>query len=80
MCGEIAAENFAVPTLLGRQSKISTIPGEIYFWLTYEPGNPNLAAAAGTLLLLVTISGIFVYRYMTRMSRTGPAFRKPSRS
>jgi len=66
--GTLAAENFAVPTLLGRQSKISTIPGEIYFWLTYEPSNPNLAAAAGTLLLLVTISGIFVYRYMTRMS------------
>lgn len=66
--GTLAAENFAVPTLLGRQSKISTIPGEIYYWLTYEPGNPNLAAAAGTLLLLVTISGIFVYRYMTRMS------------
>src|SRR5262249_11675666 len=40
----------------------------IYFWLTYEPSSPNLAAAAGTLLLLVTLTGIFVYRRMTRIA------------
>ena len=66
--GTMAAENFAVPTLLGRESKLRTIPGEIYFWLSYEPNNPNLAAAAGTLLLLLTLTGIFVYRRMTRIS------------
>ncbi|MBI4082871.1 MAG: iron ABC transporter permease [Candidatus Lambdaproteobacteria bacterium] len=64
----LAAENFAVPTLLGRQSGIRTIPSEIYFWLVYEPVNPNLAASAGTMLLVVTLSGIFVYRRMTRVA------------
>jgi iron(III) transport system permease protein len=62
----MAAENFAVPTLLGRDSKIRTIPSEIYYWLSYEPSSPNLAAAAGTMLLLLTVAGIFVYRRMTR--------------
>jgi iron(III) transport system permease protein len=64
----LAAENFAVPTLLGRVSKLRTIPSEIYFWLSYEPNNPNLAAAAGTLLLIITMIGIFVYRRMTRVA------------
>lgn len=64
----LAAENFAVPTLLGREGKIRTIPGEIYFWLSYEPSSPNLAAAAGTLLLFLTLAGIFVYRRLTRIS------------
>ena len=64
----MAAENFAVPTLLGRESKIRTIPSEIYYWLSYEPSSPNLAAAAGTMLLLLTLAGIFVYRRMTRVA------------
>lgn len=64
----LSAENFAVPTLLGRVSKLRTIPGEIYFWVSYEPNNPNYAAAAGTLLLLITVIGIFVYRRMTRIA------------
>ncbi len=64
----MAAENFAVPTLLGREGKIRTIPSEIYYWLSYEPSSPNLAAAAGTMLLLLTLAGIFVYRRMTRVA------------
>ncbi len=66
--GTLAAENFAVPTLLGRADKIKTIPGEIYYWLAYAPADPNLAAAAGTMLLLLTMTGIFIYRRMTAIS------------
>ncbi len=64
----MAAENFAVPTLLGRESKVRTIPSEIYYWLSYEPSSPNLAAAAGTMLLLLTLAGIYFYRRLTRVS------------
>jgi iron(III) transport system permease protein len=64
----LSAENFAVPTLLGREDKIRTIPSEIYYWLSYAPSDPNRAAAASTMLLLITMTGIYVYRRMTSLS------------
>ena len=68
MITTLAAENFAVPALLGRRINLMTLPSEMYFWLSYEPSNPNLAAAAGIPLLMLTLLGISVYRWMVRLS------------
>ncbi|MBR1175321.1 iron ABC transporter permease [Bradyrhizobium sp. KB893862 SZCCT0404] len=64
----MAAENFAVPTLLGRSAHIKTIPGEIYYLVSAEPTSPNLAAALGSLLLLIACAGVLGYRWMARAS------------
>lgn len=62
----LAAENFAVPALLGRSIKFSTVPSEIYFWLSFEPTQPNLAATAGTVFLLLSLAGVMLYRRVIR--------------
>nr|GAJ37932.1 ferric transport system permease protein fbpB [Bradyrhizobium sp. DOA9] len=64
----MAAENFAVPTLLGRSAHIKTIPGEIYYMVSAEPTSPNLAAALGSLLLLIACAGVMGYRWMAKAS------------
>ncbi len=62
----LAAENFAVPTLLGRPISFSTVPSELYLWLSYEPTQPNLAATAGTIFLLLSLAGVMLYRRVIR--------------
>lgn len=62
----LAAENFAVPTLLGRTQKFQTIPSEIYLWLSYEPTRPGLAAVAGVILLVMSLVGVYAYRRVIR--------------
>jgi iron(III) transport system permease protein len=62
----LAAENFAVPTLLGRRDHYQTIPSEIYLWLSYEPTRPGLAAVAGVILLVLSLVGVFAYRWIIR--------------
>ncbi|HYC37869.1 MAG TPA: iron ABC transporter permease [Usitatibacter sp.] len=76
----LAAENFAVPTLLGRTQNFQTIPSEIYLWLSYEPTRPGLAAVAGVILLVMSLLGVVAYR---RVIRNASRFRtmtgKPKR-
>jgi ABC-type spermidine/putrescine transport system permease subunit I len=62
----LAAENFAVPTLLGRPISFSTVPSELYLWLSYEPTQPNLAATAGAIFLLLSLAGVMLYRRVIR--------------
>lgn len=64
----LAAENFAVPTVMGRTMGFRTIPSEIYYNMTNSPSNPNIAAALGLMLLALTFSGIAIYRRMIRLS------------
>jgi iron(III) transport system permease protein len=62
MVATLAAENFPVPALLGAPFKFNTIPSEIYYWLAYDTPQPNLAAAAGSALVLLSLIGIIFYQ------------------
>ncbi|MGP1615958.1 MAG: ABC transporter permease, partial [Pollutimonas bauzanensis] len=66
MVAILAAENFAVPTLLGRSLNFNTVPSEIYLWLSYEPTQPNLAATAGAVFLLLSLAAVMLYRRLIR--------------
>lgn len=64
----LAAENFAVPSLLGSTFGFPTIPSEIYYLVQSTPSDPNLAAALGIMLLILTFVGIAIYRRMIRIA------------
>lgn len=65
----LAAEQLAVPTLLGLEAKVPTLQYEIYVAMIESPGSPTYAATAGTLLMLIAVIGIFVYRRGVGVSR-----------
>lgn len=64
----LAAENFAVPSFMGTKFGFRTIPSEIFGLVNNSPADPNLAAALGLMLLVLTFIGIAIYRRMTRLS------------
>src|SRR5262249_53547519 len=64
----LAAENFAVPSFMGTTIGFRTIPSEIYRLVNNSPADPNLAAALGLMLLILTFIGIAIYRRMIRLS------------
>ena len=66
MVATLAAENFAVPAILGAPAKFATVPSEIYYWLAYDQPKPNLAAAAGSVLVLLALAGIVFYQRTVR--------------
>ncbi|MEI4488621.1 iron ABC transporter permease [Frigidibacter sp. MR17.14] len=51
------AENFAVPLVLGTPSGYETLMSQIYYAVADTPAKPGLAAAAGTMLLLIALVG-----------------------
>jgi len=64
----LAAENFAVPSFMGTKFGFKTIPSEIFNLVNNSPADPNLAAALGLMLLILTFLGIAIYRRMIRLS------------
>lgn len=64
----LAAENFAVPSIMGTSFGFATIPSQIFYLVSNSPSDPNLAAALGLMLLVLTFVGIAVYRRMIRLS------------
>ena len=58
----LSAENFSVPTMLGAPTGFQTLTTRIYLNLTVEPSQPNLAAAAGTMLLWIAFLGTYWQR------------------
>ncbi len=64
----LAAENFAVPSLLGNRIGYDTLTTAIYYNVAFEPTNPNLAAAQGLMLLILTMAGIAIYQRMIKLS------------
>ena len=64
----LAAENFAVPSFMGTKFGFKTIPSEIFNLVNNSPADPNLAAALGLMLLILTFIGIAIYRRMIRLS------------
>ena len=59
-------EQFSIPGALGAQSQFETLSYSIYLNVTKYPSNLGLAAAKGTLLLVLTIVMLLFYRRMLR--------------
>lgn len=76
----LAAEMYTIPGIIGSNANFTTLPWKIYEDSTVFPPHRAHAAAAGTLLLWVTIFGIWLQRRVTRKSErfttiTGKGFR-----
>jgi iron(III) transport system permease protein len=65
----LAAEQLAVPTLLGLAARVPTLQYDIYIAMIQSPVNPNYAATAGTLLMLISLAGVALYRRSIGLSR-----------
>ena len=64
----LSAELYTVPGMIGSQIGFTTLPWKIYKDSTAFPIHLAHAAAAGTMLLWVTVFGIWLQRRITRQS------------
>lgn len=76
----LAAEMYTIPGIIGSNAGFTTLPWKIYEDSTVFPVHRAHAAASGTLLLWVTIFGIWLQRRITRRAErfvtiTGKGFR-----
>lgn len=76
----LAAETYTIPGIIGETVGFTTLPWRIYQDTTGVPTLQAHAAAAGTLLLWVTIIGVWLQHRITRRSEkyvtvTGKGFR-----
>lgn len=76
----LSAETYTIPGIIGSTVGFTTLPWRIYQDSTVFPVHQAHAAAAGTLLLWVTILGVWLQHRITRRSEryvtvTGKGFR-----
>jgi iron(III) transport system permease protein len=75
-------EQFTIPGALGSQSRFDTLAYSIYLDVKKYPSNPGLAAAKGTLLLVLTVILLLAYRRILRRANRyvtmGPKGQRPS--
>lgn len=75
-------EQFSIPGALGSQTRYETLAYSIYLNVTKYPSNLGLAAAKGTLLLVLTIMMLLFYRRMlaraSRFVTVGSKGQRPS--
>lgn len=64
----LAAEFYTIPGVIGTTAGFTTLPWKIYLDSTQFPVHRAHAAASGTILLLVTIVGVWLQRRVTRVS------------
>lgn len=64
----LAAEIYTIPGIIGATAGFTTLPWQIYIDSTVAPMQRAHAAAAGTILLWVTVFGILLQRRITRVS------------
>lgn len=64
----LAAEMYTIPGIIGTTAGFTTLPWKIYLDSTQFPVHRAHAAASGTILLLITIVGVWIQRRMTRVS------------
>jgi iron(III) transport system permease protein len=64
----LALEQFAIPGFLGAHVHFDTLAYAIFLRTNAYPSDLPAAAAAGTLLLLLSSAGLFAYRSLTRHS------------
>jgi iron(III) transport system permease protein len=65
----LAAEQFAVPALLGIRGNFTTIPVLLYQGFNYDVTPPGEASALATQLVLITLLGVYLYRRTVRVAR-----------
>jgi len=76
----LSAEMYTIPGIIGSTVGFTTLPWKIYQDATIFPVHSAHAAAGGTLLLCVTILGVWLQRHATKRSErfvtvTGKGFR-----
>jgi iron(III) transport system permease protein len=76
----LAAETYTIPGIIGANAGFTTLPWKIFQDSVEFPVHRAHAAAAGSMLLLVTIIGLWLQRHMTRKAErfvtvTGKGFR-----
>jgi iron(III) transport system permease protein len=64
----ISSEMYTIPGIVGARSGFTTLPWQIYVDSTVFPVHRAHAAAAGTLLLWVTLFGVWLQRRITRQA------------
>jgi iron(III) transport system permease protein len=64
----LSAEMYTIPGIIGSTAGFTTLPWQIYQDSTVAPVHRAHAAAAGTMLLWVTIIGVWLQRRITRHS------------
>lgn len=64
----LAAEMYTIPGIIGGTAGFTTLPWKIYQDSTVFPVHRAHAAAAGTMLLWVTVLGVWLQRRITRRS------------
>jgi len=64
----LSAEMYTIPGIIGSTAGFTTLPWQIYQDSTAAPIHRAHAAAAGTMLLWVTILGVWLQRRITRHS------------
>ena len=64
----LAAEMYTIPGVIGTTAGFTTLPWKIYLDSTQFPVHRAHAAASGTILLLITVFGVWMQRRMTRAS------------
>lgn len=64
----LSAEMYTIPGIIGSTTGFTTLPWQIYQDSTSFPVHRAHAAAAGTLLLWVTLFGVWLQRRITRRS------------
>jgi iron(III) transport system permease protein len=64
----LSAELYTIPGIIGTTAGFTTMPWKIYLDSTQFPVHRAHAAASGTILLLVTIVGVWLQRRVTRVS------------
>lgn len=67
----ISVSMFAEPLMFGARMQFTNLPIEMYSQFVSSPANYNLAAALGTLMLLIACAGLYFYR---RALRQGERF------
>ncbi len=76
----LAAEMYTIPGIIGSTAGFTTLPWKIYQDATVFPVHAAHAAAGGTMLLWITIFGVWLQRRITKRSEryvtvTGKGFR-----
>ncbi|WP_254740975.1 ABC transporter permease [Alsobacter ponti] len=64
----LSAEVYTIPGIIGSTTGFTTLPWQIYIDSTVAPLHRAHAAAAGTVMLWITVGGVIIQRRITRVA------------